>query len=233
MAKDWFDATNGEERGLKTTLFFHALVEWAGKEKYDYVFFDIGPSLGAINRTVLLSCDFFILPMSSDIFSLRGLQNIEVAISGWKKGLRRGLETYAEDAGQEFSADDIKTYKTSSLKFVGYVAQQYTAKTVAGVKQPVDAYERILRKIDPAIKKHLVGSLNDGLKLKYKLGEIPYFHSLVPMAQTSNKPIFFLKSSDGIVGAHFEKVKQFEAVISEISASLDVNMEALDANSLA
>ncbi len=99
LAKDWFDATNGQERGLKTTIFFVALLRWASQQQYDYVFFDIGPSLGAINRTVLLSCDYFILPMSSDIFSLRGLQNIEIAISGWKRGLERGMQTYKEENG--------------------------------------------------------------------------------------------------------------------------------------
>lgn len=228
LAKDWFDATNGEERGLKTTLLFDALVKWARKRNYDYVFFDIGPSLGAINRTVLLSCDYFILPMSSDIFSLRGLQNIEVAIGGWKKGLHRGLDIYRDENGADFSPNDHDAYKPSSLKFLGYVTQQYTAKTVSGKKQPVDAYEKIIRKIAPAIKKHLVDSLNDGLAINYKLGEIPYFHSLVPMAQTSNKPIFYLKSSDGIVGAHFEKVRQFDDVLSGICDGLIKNVEFTD-----
>ncbi|MGD7302784.1 ParA family protein, partial [Ralstonia pseudosolanacearum] len=84
LAKDWGDAIGGEERGLKTTFLFSALLSWARIEEYDYVFFDVGPSLGAINRTVLLACDYFILPMSSDIFSLRGLQNIQLAIGSWK-----------------------------------------------------------------------------------------------------------------------------------------------------
>jgi len=162
--------------------------------------------------------------MSSDIFSLRGLQNIEVAIGGWKKGLKRGLEIYEDDNNIPFQTDDGKAFSTPSLKFIGYVTQQYTAKTVAGKKQPVDAYEKIIRKIAPSIKKHLVDSLNDGLQLNYKLGEIPYFHSLVPMAQTSNKPIFHLKSSDGIVGAHFDKVKQFDGVISSICEQLLKNV---------
>lgn len=225
LAKDWFDATNGQERGLKTTLLFHALLSWAREEKYDYVFFDIGPSLGAINRTILLTCDYFILPMSSDIFSLRGLQNIEVAITNWKKGLDRGLTTFTEDNGYEFQFEDQVEFARPNIQFLGYVTQQYTAKTVAGKKQPVDAYEKIIRRIGPAIKKHLIESLNQGLVMDYKLGEIPYFHSLVPMAQTTTRPIFDLRKADGVVGAHFEKVKQFEKVISEIASNLSTNIE--------
>jgi cellulose biosynthesis protein BcsQ len=227
LAKDWFDATSGQERGLKTTFLFRALLSWAEEEKYDYVFFDVGPSLGAINRTVLLSCDYFILPMSSDIFSLRGLQNMEVAIKNWNKGLDRGLASFEEDNGNKFFFDDGSEPTRGDIKFLGYVTQQYTAKTVGGKKQPVDAYEKIIRKIGPAIKKHLVVSFNGGQNMNYKLGEIPYFHSLVPMAQTATKPIFHLKSADGVLGAHFDKVKQFEAVISEIATNLSKNLDAL------
>jgi cellulose biosynthesis protein BcsQ len=228
LAKDWFDATNGQERGLKTTYFLRALIAWAESQEYDYVFFDIGPSLGAINRTVLLSCDYFILPMSSDIFSLRGLQNIQVAIQGWMKGVGRGLEVYEEENGARFELDNGVALGTSGIKFVGYVTQQYTAKTVGGKKQPVKSFERIIKKIGPAIEKHLIQPLNNGAELEYKLGEIPYFQSLVPMSQTATKPIFALKSADGIVGAHFDKVKEFNKVIGEIANSVEENLNAVD-----
>ncbi|GAB1840399.1 AAA family ATPase [Achromobacter xylosoxidans] len=227
LAKDWVDATSGQERGLKTTFLFRALLVWAHAQNYDYVFFDIGPSLGAINRTVLLSCDYFILPMSSDIFSLRGLQNIEVAITSWNKGLDRGLISYKEDNGVDFEFDDATSPNSKAIKFLGYVTQQYTAKTVAGKKQPVDAYEKIIKRIEPEIKKSLIDKINNGKKINYKLGEIPYFSSLVPMAQTATKPIFSLKSADGVVGAHFDKVKQFEQVISEIAKNLQANLGSI------
>lgn len=228
LAKDWFDATNGQERGLKTTYFLKSLMAWADNNDYDYVFFDIGPSLGAINRTVLLTCDYFILPMSSDIFSLRGLQNIQVAIQGWLKGIARGIEVYEEENEGEFELDDGTPLDTSSIKFLGYVTQQYTAKTVGGKKQPVKSYEKIIRRIGPSIERHLVGPLNSGVELEYKLGEIPYFQSLVPMSQTVAKPIFALKSADGIVGAHFDKVKEFSLVIGAIAQSVVTNLEEAD-----
>lgn len=228
LAKDWLDATNGQERGLKTTFFLKALTDWASSSNYDYVFFDIGPSLGAINRTVLLSCDYFVMPMSSDIFSLRGLQNIEVAVSNWKRSLKRGLQAYEEENNEAFHIEEHIKVSEINIKFLGYITQQYTAKTVNGKKQPVKAYESIIKKIDPAIKKHLITPLNDGASAEYKLGEIPYFQSLVPLSQTSTKPIFSLKSADGIVGAHFDKVIQFEEVISLIAANFEHNMKALE-----
>src|SRR5512135_80937 len=34
----------------------------------DYVFVDLGPNVGALNRAVLLGSDYLILPMASDLF---------------------------------------------------------------------------------------------------------------------------------------------------------------------
>jgi len=228
LSKDWLDATNGQERGLNTTYFLKAMLSWAKQQKYDYVFFDIGPSLGAINRTVLLACDYFILPMSSDIFSLRGLQNIQIAIQGWLKGVERGLEVYEEENNSPFELENGTAPTTNRIRFIGYVTQQYTAKTVGGKKQPVKSFEKIIKRIAPAIEKNLITPLNDGAELNYKLGEIPYFQSLVPMSQTAVKPIFALKSADGIVGAHFDKVKEFNEVICEIADHLDDNLAEAD-----
>lgn len=229
LAKDWIDATAGEERGLRTTFFFMNLVAWARKEKYDYVFFDMGPSLGAINRTILLSSDHFILPMSSDIFSLRGLQNIEVALKTWIKGIERGLQSFKEDQGSSFKTESGIALNGLGVSFLGYVTQQYTAKTVDGKKQPVSAYEKIIKKIDPLVNKHLVAPLNKGLKMNYKLGEIPYFQSLVPMAQTATRPIFDLRKADGVLGAHFDKVKQFNTVIGGIVGRIEENIDNIGA----
>ena len=43
---------------LEQHLTFNNLIKQF--DDYDYVFFDMGPSLGAINRSILLSCDYFV-----------------------------------------------------------------------------------------------------------------------------------------------------------------------------
>ena len=53
-------------------------------------------SIGAINRAVLLACDYFVSPMSVDIFSLRAIENISISLENWSKLLRRGLEDNPE-----------------------------------------------------------------------------------------------------------------------------------------
>lgn len=60
-------------------------------DDYDYVFFDMGPSLGAINRSILLSCDYFVTPMSSDIFSILAIENIGKTIKIGEIRLKKDL----------------------------------------------------------------------------------------------------------------------------------------------
>jgi len=223
LSKDWVDVAGGGERGLRTTTFVKEMLSECAS--YDYVFFDVGPSLGAINRTVLLASDFFLIPISSDIFSLRGLQNIEIAVHSWKDELARGLEAFQRKEGGPFLVDGGSI--DPPLQFLGYVTQQYTAKTVEGKKQPVKAYERIIRRIGPTIKKHVIDVFNKNSSLDYSLGEIPNLQSVVPMSQIACKPIFALGAKDGVVGSHFYKIREFKNVMMKIAKNMESNVSAL------
>jgi cellulose biosynthesis protein BcsQ len=222
LSKDWLDGKAGDFRGLQTTLMFRDLL--SKLEEYDYVFFDVGPSLGALNRAVLAASDFFIVPMSSDIFSIQALENISKSLKEWKKQLTRGLEDFKEKEGEPFTIDNAEV--RWHIQFAGYITQQYTAKTVGGKQQPVKAYEKIIKKIPYTIKKYLM-ELNAKEMISPKIGEITNLHSLVPLSQNSSVPIFALKSEHGVVGAHFNKVKEFEQTLSIISKNLVKNLKVL------
>lgn len=227
LSKDWIDGKNGEPRGLKTTLVFYDFLKKL-EDQYDYVFFDVGPSLGAINRCVLLACDFFLMPMSSDIFSLKVVDNISDSLTEWKKLINKGLEEYA-------SSDGDGAYKIGekevaiNLSFLGYIYQQYTAKTKNGEKRPVNAYENIIKKMNTTISKKLKsffdGKLTDA---NLKLGEIPTLNSLIPLSQVAHKPIFELSGRDGVVGAHFSKVREYADVISRLEQKIQENLDAYE-----
>ena len=81
LSKDWSDAKSGSIRGIKTSLVFSALLTHL--TQYDLVFFDVSPSLGALNRAVMLSSDYFVSPVSLDIFSLKAFENIAEWIEDW------------------------------------------------------------------------------------------------------------------------------------------------------
>jgi cellulose biosynthesis protein BcsQ len=89
LSKDWQDAVAGDIRGLRTSFLFYEFLTRC--QKYAYVLFDIGPSLGSINRSVLLASDFFVSPMSIDIFSLKAIENISTALLEWRRRLTHGI----------------------------------------------------------------------------------------------------------------------------------------------
>lgn len=221
LAREWFDACGGEERGIRSTLFFDFIL--SKLEKYDFVIIDVGPSLGAVNRAVLLASDYFLVPMSSDIFSLQALSNIRISLEEWREDIKDGIKKLKRrDELSEYGNRDFNL----KTRFAGYVTQQYTAKSVEGVRVPVNAYEKIIKKIPKRIKSNLTDKFaKRPEKLNAKVGEIPYLQSLIPLSQISKKPIFLLKSKDGVVGSHFAKVKEFDSFIEELSRSLLENLE--------
>jgi hypothetical protein len=46
------------------------------------------------------------------------------------------------------------------------------------------------------------------------------------MSQSARKPIFSLKSADGVVGAHFAKVEDADSIFRGIAARFEQNMAA-------
>lgn len=223
LSKDWQDATAGDVRGLRTSYLFSQLL--SRSHEYDYVLFDMGPSLGSINRAVLLACDFFVSPMSIDIFSLKAIENISTAVLEWKKKLSHGVSQVDPDLLEDVPAGD-----GFDIKFAGYVAQQYIQKTTGGEKRAVAAYETIMRRIPKAIRTNFVDKFKlDDTGIRYEIGSIPNLYSLVPMSQTARKPVFRLKARDGVRGAHFNKVRDAEIIFENVTDQLLANVEKLEA----
>lgn len=223
---DWLTGKSGEERGLLTTFIFRDLACKLSTD-YDYIIYDVGPSLGAINRNVLIGCDYFVIPMSSDIFSLKAVENIAESLTEWKKYLERGLEDFRNNEGHAYSLNNVQA--DFCIRFLGYVNQQYTAKKKKGVVRPVKAYDAIIRKFNNIITTKLSAfypQIIDNTNLL--LGEIPTLHSLVPLSQAAHKPIFQLSTIDGVVGAHFKKVADFEIIIGVITKNILSNIDSYD-----
>jgi cellulose biosynthesis protein BcsQ len=180
LAQDWRDAKSGGTRGLRTTFVFHDLITKASE--YDLVFFDMGPSLGAINRAVLLSANYFLVPMAIDIFSLWAIKNISEALKIWTKEVDNGLKM-AENPNEI-----IQINERPKVKFIGYVTQQHKEKAEDGDRRIVQAYKAISDKIPLEIKKNL-GDLYLYSSMNPQLGEIKHLASLAPKSQTLHTPM--------------------------------------------
>lgn len=223
LSGDWKDIKAGEIRGIRSNILFFDLLRKCSE--YDYVFFDMGPSLGAINRSILLSCDYFITPMSSDIFSILALENIGSSLISWRDRFNDSISALPPEDIDGLEGMDVQC----SIKFLGYIYQQYITKSSDGNKRIVRAYEEILKSLPSKINEHLVLRVNGAAfeRCHYELGSIPNFYSLIPMSQSSHKPVFSLTSTDGVVGAHYQKVREFEKIMETLAMSIQANMEAI------
>ncbi|MFA0814601.1 MAG: ParA family protein [Anaerofustis sp.] len=223
LSSDWSDVSKPEIRGMRTNMLFIQLLSLC--KGYDFVFFDMGPSLGAINRSVLLACDYFITPMSADIFSLLALGNIGSSIVSWMNTFNSAYDRL--DADNKKVIEDLRA--TCSIKFLGYVEQQYITKTEGKTQRAVRAYEKILEQIPDIINKQIIVPINGFSDpcINYKLGSIPNFYSLIPMSQSAHKPIYKLSNTDGVIGAHYQKVKDYDELMNEISKRFFENLEAI------
>ena len=100
LATDWASTRNGEPRGFQTTYAIKELI--SRLTDYDFVLVDMGPSLGALNRSVLLAVDYFLMPLSVDIFSLMAVENIIKSFDNWKSSLEDAIRRHNIAEGNNF-----------------------------------------------------------------------------------------------------------------------------------
>ena len=199
------------------------------KNDYDLILVDVGPSLGALNRTILLNSDYFLTPMGSDIFSILGIENISSWMKGWKSTYETSLVHFKskqgenfEDTNQKYSLN-IDTNKTT--RFIGYSVQQYITRSFKSGRRPIKAYDDIISQIPNEIISQLKDFLKIGLKEEdILLGDVPFLYSIVPLSQSYKVPIFDLEYSDGIRGSQKGNVVKYTEMIDKIVGKIFSNI---------
>ncbi len=207
LATDWRDAKSGGTRGLRTTFVFRDLIRKA--QGYDFILFDMGPSLGAINRAVLLAVDFFVVPISIDIFSVWALRNIGEAVGLWEKELSVGLKM-AEDPTEFLNDSD-----SQKIRLLGYVTQQHKERNQSGTPRIVEAYDEINRRLPEEVAQNLRRFYNPEI-LDPHLGNIKNLSSLAPKSQTLHKPMITIS----VRGSYTSLRKQAREMYRAIAAKL-------------
>jgi cellulose biosynthesis protein BcsQ len=224
LSQSWSEATAGKIGGIRVSNWCAALCR-SLDEHYDIAFFDIGPSLGSLNRSVLLGTQFFVSPVGADLFSIFGIRNIADWLKQWLSDYTVGLslaESKSPDALNEFS---ISLHPAIGNGFAGYTVQQYIAKSTKGIRRATKAYEKLLSGIPEEVAESLGPYFSDGVTSEnVHLGDVPHMYSLVPLSQSVNAPIRGLVSSDGLVGSQYKQAEKYAANIDLIARSLAANI---------
>lgn len=219
LSSSWVDFRGGGLGGARRSLWVEALTKSAS---YDLVVVDVGPSLGALNRTALLGSDCFITPMSADLFSLYALDNIGEWISSWAREYERGIEaigTSVADTGGDYSIPRAPSVLSG---FLGYTVQQYVTKSMGESSRSVNSYERYRRQI-PA-RAEMLNRYSYAAAHHHDLGLVPNMFSMVPLAQAAHAPIRELTARDGIRGAQVSQQARYARRLGQISDAIMRNL---------
>lgn len=156
---------------------------------------DVGPNLGAINRSALIASDYVVVPLGADLFSLRGLQNLGPTLKRWREDWKRRRTNWNEP---DFSLPK------GNMKPIGYIMQQHGVR----LERPVKAYDKWVNRMPVEYARNLLGDSKGPYPKtptedeENALATVKHYRSLVPMAQEARKPIFHLTPADGAIGAH-------------------------------
>ena len=220
----WGEVSAGEIGGYRKTNWARSLCATVGA-RYDIILFDVGPSLGAINRSVLLGCENFITPMGTDIFSILGIRNISKWLSEAIRTYEHGVARCEEKTPGGMARFNIPARPSISDGFAGYTLNQYLTKSKGGQRIATDRYEDIIKKVPGEIEDLREKYGREGLTGEdLKLGDVPHLYSLIPLAQTRAAPIIELAGGDGIVGSQYKMVESYRKIISKISANFATNV---------
>ncbi len=182
------------------TAFWQTMQSGAASIDATIILVDVGPNLGALNRSALVATDHVIAPLGADLFSLQGLRNLGPTLTRWTSEWSKRRDNWAWP-GFELPC--------GSMKPMGYVVQQHGVR----LGRPVQAYDKWVNRIPEAYRRHLLncdaGSFPDKPSNdKNCLATVRHYRSLVPMAQEARKPVFHLTAADGAIGNHAAAVSE-------------------------
>lgn len=210
LSTEWPRCLEGRERAFRvTTAFWRVIDEAAKRHQADIVLLDVGPNLGAINRSALVASSHVVMPVAPDLFSLQGLKNLGPTLRKWRN-------TWAAALPQAPRA--LGAMPNGKMNPVGYVLMQHAER----LGRPTKAYAKWQRRLPIAYRESVLnvdsGDLID--TDDNQIQRIKHYRSLMPMAMEARKPMFSLRSADGAIGAHQANVQQchddFAALVAAI-----------------
>ena len=80
--------------------FWQVMQMAAQKVEADIILVDIGPNMGAINRSVLIATDYVVIPLGADLFSLQGLKNLGPTLVSWRNLWNKRLDNWQNSSEQ-------------------------------------------------------------------------------------------------------------------------------------
>ncbi len=183
----WIDCLQRKMRGFRGASAISEVVNLvATKIKADFVFYDVGPNIGALNRVVLLDCDYFIVPAACDLFSTRALSTLGQSLSSWIQDWQVITQL----------APDGTTLLPGRPQFLGYILQRFRmyGGTISGSFAPyVAKLERAASSDIAAVLRRIDKDLASSSVSQNKFGQVKDFGGLATLAQEQGQPFALVR----------------------------------------
>ncbi len=225
---------------------FHTIIrKTAIKYGCEIILVDMSPNSGAVNRCILMSSDYFLIPTSPDFFSYQAIQSLGSMLPKWHEDFKEFREQSITNALPE-----------SPPRMLGIISQKYrpyTRRIKEGLfdfdfwntkeekqKQGIaKSFKEWIDKIQKASKDVLAKSLSkknmvidEVLFTKHITDESPYnlisigdFNSLIALSQKFSKPIFELTDDElDFKGKVLKTMKENQKQFNDLFDSLAVRV---------
>lgn len=200
------------------TAFWQVAQMAANRTNADIVLADVGPNLGAINRSALIGSDHVVIPLAADLFSLQGLRNLGPTLQAWRADWKKRVDNWNTPAFE---------LPVGAMRPEGYILMQHSER----LSRPAKAYKKWADRIPSTYQKSI---LNRGLPPGRVptdsdcLAKLKHYRSLVPMAQEVRKPIFHLTSADGAIGSHSYAAQEAWSDFKALAVAILDRIDLLD-----
>lgn len=178
----------------------------------DFILLDMSPSLGPINRNLLMTSDCFIVPMMPDYFSAMATSSLASVLPKWCTWVREAQK-------MKVLKDATYPFPDKTPKFLGSIIQKFRARKG---NTPASAFQEWIYQIQQAIEEKFIPVLREhnmllpdsayetaGFQVLQPLIQMSDFNSLIAMSQKHKAPIFDLTDEQlakkGIVLANTRK----------------------------
>jgi len=184
LYSSWTESFQRRVKGFRGTSALSLLVnKLCEHHDVDFVFYDSGPNIGPLNRSILLDCDFFIIPAACDLFSIRAFKTLGQTLYNWIRDWDTVLKLAPEDVYLLPGRPRLLGYIPQRFRqYGGDVASDYQRLLPRIQKQIIADVATVLRRIDQSLAST---SLTDN-----RLGMIKDFGRLALDAQKEGKAIW-------------------------------------------
>jgi cellulose biosynthesis protein BcsQ len=202
LSQVWPKCLDRDERAFRVTSAFWRVMQCAGESfSADVILVDLGPNLGAINRSALIAADYVVIPLGPDLFSLQGLRNLGPSLRNWRS-------QWSERLGKNPIPASTLLLPEGHMSPMGYIVMQHSVRR----DRVVQSYERWIARMPSTYRRSVLDEQsvapNKVSADENCLALLKHYRSLMPMAQEARKPMFNLKPADGALGAHIYAVQE-------------------------